>query len=158
MATYCLKPSDVYTSRPEIPAGWVYDGFRPAKAGEYYLDQVWNQEKTLVAQAVVDYAYPSVIVRKVEVAPDNSQRHLFSVSVTDIYGESFPPVPKGLVRADFRFPQHGETYLPTVATLLPRILVSQWDKSRGPRIILEPAPLRANKKRRQEEQVEDWWE
>lgn len=156
MATYCLKPSDVYTRKPEIPAGWVYDGFRFAEVGEYYLyeDKVWARRPVSVQQAQNKHICPQIIVKKAGPPLEASQRHTCSVSVSDIYGEPFPPIPDGWVRADFRFPYVGENYLPSSIDLGGKRAPQSYAayvflRSWGPRIILEPAPPQA---------PEDWWE
>lgn len=150
MATYCIKPSDVYTRKPEIPEGWVYDGFRFAEVGEYYLyeDKVWARRPVSVQQAQNKHICPEIIVKKAGPSLEASQRHTCQVSVSDIYGQPFPPIPDGWVRADFRFPYVGERYL-TAGDPIVVFVTSPWEKSRGPRIILEPAPPQA---------PEDWWE
>lgn len=156
MATCAVKPSDVYTRKPDMPAGWAYDGFRFAEVGEYYLyeDKVWVGQPVIVQQAFTRHICPQIIVRKVGPPMEASQRHTFEVSVSDIYGEPFPPIPEGYVRADFRFPEKGEVYLPntvdTGGTRPPRAYIST-EKSKiwGARIILETSPAQA---------PADWWE
>lgn len=149
MATCIMKPSDVYTRRPDIPEGWVYDGFRFTKKGDYYLSEITTGQYT-VHQALVKHILPAIIVKKAGPPTETSQRCTFLVSVTDIYGEPFPSIPEGWVRVDFRLPQDGENYLtPSSDPQLEILCKTSFYKVWGPRIILEREPPQTSV---------DWWE
>lgn len=159
MAQYVIKPSDVYTSKPEIPEGWRFVAFRPPKTAEWYVPvQDYLGCACTPLQATKDFTENCrVIVERIPApaAPKITHLPAFYVSITDVYGINNPKIPRGWRIVAFRYPKHGEYFLSTVHEA--RVRQADWtnggEGSKAlPRLILEPIPTP------NETTADDWWE
>ena len=161
MAQYVIKPSDVYTAKPEIPEGWRFVAFRPPIIEDLFIGsdsahfEVYASPINFPSLDTLGRSNCRIIVERIPapaMTPKNTRLPAFYVPIKDVYGINNPEIPRGWQAVAFRYPKHGEYFLCTEYEA--RVRRADWLNGTKalPRIILEPIPAP------EEGAADDWWE